>query len=144
MLRAKHKALVVSLLAWTAVAASAQTFRGAISGAVADTSGAAVPAATIALTSPTTGLARTTLSSQTGEFSLPDLPLGFYNLTVNKDGFQVVKVDGVEVSVSKITNLNLKLSVSQQSAVVEVSAESASLETTTSALTGVVGPKIVA
>lgn len=144
MLRTKQAALLLSLLVWTVNPGSAQTFRGAISGSVADSTGAAVPAASIALSSPSTGLARTTLSSQSGEFSLPDLPLGFYNLTVNKDGFQIVKVEGIEVSVSKITNLSLKLSVAQQAAVVEVSAEAASLETTTSALTGVVGPKIVA
>jgi hypothetical protein len=122
----------------------AQTFRGAIAGSIVDASGAAVPGATATLSSPATGLTRSTLTTQGGDFSLPDLPLGFYSLTVTKEGFQSIKVDNVEVSVSKVTNLSLKLSVASQAAVVEVSAEAASLETTTSALTGVVGPKIVA
>lgn len=122
----------------------AQTFRGAISGTLTDASGAAVPDASIQLASPSTGLKRTTLTSQAGEFSFPDLPLGLYELTATKTGFSTLKVGNVEVSVSKVTNLSLQMTIASQAAVVEVSADAATIETTSTALTGVVGPKVVA
>lgn len=140
----KYAKGVFSLALALAALMPAQTFRGAISGTLTDASGAAVPDASVQLSSPSTGLKRTTLTSQAGDFSLPDLPLGIYELTATKAGFSTVKVANVEVSVSKVTNLTLQMSVATQAAVVEVSADAATLETTTSALTGVVGPKIVA
>jgi hypothetical protein len=121
----------------------AQTFRGAISGTLTDPSGAAIPDASIRLNSQATGLSRTTLTGGAGDFSFPDLPLGQYSLTVQKEGFQTLKMDALEAVVSKVTNVNLTLSVASQNAIVEVTAQAATLETTSTALVGVVGPRMV-
>lgn len=131
----------VSLVAASAL--SAQTFRGAVNGNLIDPSGAAILDATVKLASPATGLARTTLTGGGGEFSFADLPLGKYAVTVQKEGFQTLKVDEVEVVVSKVTNLSLTLNVATQNAIVEVTAQAATLETTSTALVGVVGPRMV-
>jgi hypothetical protein len=121
----------------------AQTFRGSISGTALDATGAAVPEAVVRAQNAGTGLTRETLTSAAGDFSLPDLPLGFYTVTVSKDGFQTTSIKDVEVAVSRVTSIGVKLAVAQQSQLVEVSASAVSLETASSTLTGVVGPRMV-
>ena len=122
----------------------AQTFNGNIAGTVQDASGATIPGASVRIESPSTGLTRSTLASATGEFLFAELPVGKFNLSVTRVGFATSRYDNVEVAVSKTTNLIVSLGVAQQAATVEVSAQSVSLETTSSALIGVVGPKLVA
>lgn len=121
----------------------AQTFRGSIAGTVTDASDAAIPEASIQAVNKATALTRSTVSGATGDFVLPDLPLGLYTLTVTRAGFQTQKIDNLEVAVSRTTNITAKLSVSQQSSIVEVNASAAAIETTSSTLAGVVGPRMV-
>ncbi len=121
----------------------AQTFRGTIAGSVADPSGAAIAGAAVKSVSTGTGLTRETLTTSNGDFLIPDLPLGMYTVTVAKEGFQVIKYDNVEVAVSRVTNLAVKLNVAQQAQTVEVTAAAVSLETTSSTLASVVGPRMV-
>ena len=122
---------------------NAQTFRGSIAGAVADASGAAVESVAVRAESVATGLIRETATSRAGDFTIPDLPLGFYTVRVTKAGFQTTNVKQVEVAVSRVTNLSIKLAVADVATVVEVSANAVSLEVTSSTLAGVVGPRMV-
>jgi len=78
-----------------------QTFRGGISGTIADASGAAVAGAAVKLVSPDTGLTREGVSSSTGDFVFQDLPLGKYDITVTQPGFDTVHVSGVVVDAGK-------------------------------------------
>jgi len=57
-----------------------QTFRGGINGVLTDQSGATVPGAEIRATNDATGLSYSTASSNAGEFSFQDLPLGKINV----------------------------------------------------------------
>lgn len=134
---------LVCLCAVACAFLQAQTFRGKISGSITDASGAAVPGAVVKMSNEATGLARATLTTESGEFSFPELPLGFYSVTVSKDGFQIRKVEKVEAAVSKVTNLTIALDVSSQVSTVEVQASAVTLETNSSALAGVVGPRAV-
>ena len=59
-----------------ALVCDAQTFRGGISGRIADPSGGMLPGVTVTATNTATGVARTTTTSDTGDFSFPDLQLG--------------------------------------------------------------------
>lgn len=121
----------------------AQTFRGSIVGSVFDASGAAIPEANVRVLNAATGLTRETVSSSGGDFSVPDLPLGIYVITVTKGGFQTTKIDKVEVAVSRTTNLNVKLAVATQATIMEISASAATLETTSTTLANVVNPRMV-
>jgi hypothetical protein len=127
-----------------AVFASAQTFRGSISGVLTDTSGAALPGATVRLESPDTGLVRSATANSAGEYLFADLPVGSYTISVTHPGFETRKVAGVEVAVSRVTNLSVQLGVAQQQQVIEVTASAITLETTSSSLVGVVDTKTVA
>ncbi len=132
------------LIAWLiAFGASAQTFRGSIAGSIVDASGAAVPDVKVVAVNTGTGLAREVVASAAGDFAMPDLPLGLYHVTVTKAGFGTQKIEGVEVAVSRTSNLAIKLAVSQQATTIEVSAAAAAIETTSSTLASVVGPRTV-
>jgi len=123
------------LAALLVTSAFAQTFNGNLTGIATDASGAVLPGATIKLDSPSTGLTRTTTSSADGGYLFADLPVGIYTLTVSASGFQTKKIDGIEIAVSKTTNLNVQVAVAQQASTVEVAASAVSIETTSSALT---------
>jgi len=118
--------------------ARAQTNRGSISGIVYDSSGAAVPDATVKLVRSATGETSTLTTLNSGEFVFPDLLPGMYTLTVSHAGFQTQQFDGVEVQVARITTLPVTLAVAQANQLIEVSAAAATLETQQTALNSVV------
>src|SRR4051812_45242668 len=115
----------------------AQTFRGEIKGTVEDSSGAVIAGAIVKATHQGTASTRAGLTGTAGEFSMPDLPLGMYEVAVSKDGFQAQKTI-VEVVVSRVSTISFRLPVATQAATVEVNAEIAAVETASTTLTGVV------
>ena len=125
-----------------AAIAGAQTFRGEIKGSVQDASGAAISEAIVQAVHTGTGFTRSTVSSPTGEFSMPDMPLGVYTLSAKKEGFQSQE-SSVEVVVSRVSSAAFRLPVSTQSATVEVSAAVVDIETQSTTLTGIVNTKPV-
>jgi hypothetical protein len=137
-----HKAFRF-LLFLVALKAIGQTFQGSLAGIVTDGSNAAIPAATIRLETTTNGLRRSAVSTTSSIYLFPELPVGIYTLAVTAKGFQDKKVENIEIAVSKTTDLNVRLDVSQVSASVDVTASPVALETTSSALVSVMDSKIV-
>ncbi len=133
----------VSFLLAVLVAAPlfSQTFRGGISGTVADASGAAVPGASVKLVSPDTGLTRDGVASSSGEFVFQDLPLGNYDITVTQAGFDTVHVSGLVVDAGKISTIAVKLEVAKLATTVEVQAMSVAIETASAAETSLISTK---
>src|SRR5690242_2515872 len=101
--------LAAAVLFGFTAALSAQTFRGSITGVVTDSSGAAIAGALVKLDSPSTGLARSVPTNAQGQYLFPDLPVGLYSITLSQPGFESKRVEGVEVAVSKVTNLDVQL-----------------------------------
>jgi hypothetical protein len=132
-------ALLVTLLASASLIA--QTFRGGISGTVADATGASVAGAAVKLTSPETGLTREGTTTSTGEFVFQDLPLGKYDITITQAGFDTVHVSGVVVDAGKTATLALKLEVAKQATTVEVAAVAVAIETASAAETSLIDTK---
>ena len=129
--RLKAFSALFALLALFSVPLLAQTFRGSINGTVTDSSGAVVPGAKVTATDVSTSAGRDTVSSGAGEFLFSDLPLSTYTVKVEASGFQTTEVTGVQVLAGKIYTLPVKLALSQQAVTIEVSADSLSLDTTT-------------
>ncbi len=128
--------LVFVLLA--AVSLSAQTFRGTILGTVTDPSGAVLPGAKVTVKNVGTGLERTTETSADGSYSLPELQIGTYTVTVTLTGFQTSVTTGVTVDVATERRVDAAMKPGQVSTRVEVAADQLPLvETTTNTLGGV-------
>src|SRR4051812_22020481 len=70
------------LMLLLAFSVSAQKTSGQINGSVLDPQGAAIPAATVTVTQTDTGLSRTATTSDDGNFSVTDLPIGIYRVAV--------------------------------------------------------------
>ncbi len=134
-------AMSVSL---SAASLGAQTFRGGINGSVTDSTGAAVSGAAVTATNVGTGVKTAGVSSSSGVFLFEDLPLGEYTITVSSQGFANTKVDHINVSAGQIYTLPVNLLVSSNNEVVEVSAASLTLNTTTTTQTAVLNAKTVA
>jgi len=134
--------LIFLMLLGTSGICGAQTFRGGISGRVADSTGAVLPGVTVTATNDATGVARTTVTSAGGDFSVPDLQLGMYTVEAALQGFQTLRTK-VEVTVSQIASVELKMGLSQVAETINVVASSLMLDTVSTALSNVVRPKQV-
>jgi hypothetical protein len=68
---------------------AAQVTTASIYGTVIDSSGAAIPGATITAVNEQTGSSMSATSGPSGEFTLTNLPIGTYSVTVEARGFKV-------------------------------------------------------
>ena len=130
------------ILLFSSASAVGQTFGGGISGRVVDQSGGVLPGVSVTATHVATGVSRTTQTSTTGQFSFPDLPLGTYRVDGEIQGFQPGRVM-VEVIVSRISPVEMKLGITTVAETVQVSAAALTLDTVSTALSNVISPKQV-
>src|SRR5271169_2153955 len=70
------------------LAAYAQSDRGTITGTIADPAGAVVASAPVEIRNVDTGLVYRAASSATGNYTLTQLPVGQYELSVTVPGFK--------------------------------------------------------
>ena len=92
--------------------ASAQTTAGTIAGQVTDSSGAAIPGATVTVTSLTREAVRTIQTSADGLFSVPNLPPGHYRVEAAMSGFTTYVNPDVELHVYQALTLDMTLKLS--------------------------------
>ena len=102
-----------------------------ISGTVRDQSGAVLPGAEVIATQTDTGVARNTISNETGTYVLPNLAVGPYKLEVSLPGFRTFIQTGIVLQVNSNPVINATLEVGQVSEQVEVQANAALVETRT-------------
>jgi len=122
----KDKVLFVVLLALLAVAlvpsAQAQTSNGVIAGTITDKTGAVVPGATVAVSSESQGVKRTSTTDSVGAYRIESLLPGRYIVVVTASSFAELKISGVDVRGSFTTTVNGTLEVSGVTATVTVEA----------------------
>jgi len=136
--------LCMALLFLNSGKANAQTFRGTILGTVTDSSGAAVLGATVTIKNVDTGLTRTVTTSDDGSYSVPELPIGNYNVTVEKAGFKTGVATGVKVEVSAERRADFTLQPGQLAQKVEVVGEELPMvESTSDTLGGIIESTVV-
>jgi hypothetical protein len=124
--------------------AGAQTFRGTILGTVTDSSGAAVSGAAVTIKNVDTGLVRTVTTSTDGSYSVPELPIGNYSVTVENKGFRTAVVTGIRVEVSSERRADVTLQTGDLAQRVEVSGDTLpQVESTSNTLGGIIESKVV-
>ncbi len=102
---------LVGLIALGNCPVLAQGFAGTITGTVKDVSGAAVLGATVTVKHLETGLTRTVEVDATGNYSVASLPVGEYELTAEKMGFQREVRRGIKLVVAQEAVVDLTLQV---------------------------------
>src|ERR1700733_114310 len=115
-----------------------QAGTASISGRITDASNAAVPAASVAVKNTGTSASQTTVSDAEGRYTIPELPIGTYDIQVSKAGFQTSVQTGLTLTVGSSPVIDLQLSVGQSSQTVTVSAETSQVETTNASVSSLV------
>lgn len=136
--------IILAFVLLVALSLSAQTFRGTILGTVTDPSGAVIAGANVTVKNAGTGLERVTQTSADGSYSLAELPIGTYTVTVVQPGFHTFIANGVTVDVAGERRVDTSLKTGEVATKVEVSADQLPMvETTTNTLGGVLTAQIV-
>ena len=115
----------------------------AISGRVEDPAAAAVSGAKVTVTSAETGAARTAVSDDTGAFNVLSLAPGPYSVQVEKAGFKAAVRTGIHLQVAQSAVVNFHLEIGEFVQQVTVAEDVPVVNTTTSAVSGVVGEREV-
>jgi hypothetical protein len=110
--------------------------KGAISGTIQDSTGAAVPNAAVKITSVATGVTVATTSTSAGDYVLSALDPGGYTITVEARGFELQQQKNVNVNALETTTYSPKLTIGSTSETVTVSTAPPQLQTTNAALGG--------
>jgi Carboxypeptidase regulatory-like domain len=125
-------ALVLAIVSVGAPAAQAQATSGDIVGTVTDKLGAAIPNASITAKNTETGVITQTKANAVGDFHVPNLLAGKYDITASATGFASFTLKGFDVSLNNTSTAKITLPVASSTSVVEVSADAtAVIDTTT-------------
>ena len=129
-------------LVFTALALrlGAQNF-GEITGTVTDASGAVITSAAVTVTSAATNQVRRTTTNDAGNYSVPYLMPGLYEIRVERPGFKLAARTGVDLQVGAVARMDFKLEVGEVSQQVEVTGGAPLLNTETVALGTVIENK---
>ena len=89
----------------------AQGIFATLTGVVSDPSGAVVKGAKVVLTDAGSGSIRDTQTNTDGYYTFASVPVGTYNLSVEAQGFEAYKANGIALGGSEKRNLNISLVV---------------------------------
>jgi hypothetical protein len=115
------------------------TSNGDIAGTVKDTTGAAVPGASVTIRNADTGLVvRTLKSDQSGSYAATTLPVGHYAIDVESTGFKKVSLKDIELNAHDHLTEDVALPVGQASETVSVEADAVQVELQSPASSGLI------
>src|SRR5262245_60069040 len=119
------------------VAVEAQQNTAELSGTVTDSTGAVLLDTRVSVRQPLTGLSRDTHTNSAGLFTITQLPLGVYTVTVSQPGFQTEIREGVTLTVGQKARLDFSLRVGPISSETVVTSGMSQVETQSAALSSV-------
>jgi hypothetical protein len=106
------------------VLAQSQAINGSIEGTVRDSTGAALPGATVTITNTDTGAQRVVISGTEGAYRAPLLTLGSYDVLAELQGFKKFEQKGITLSAGQTAVINVTLPVGNISETITVTGES--------------------
>ena len=112
-----------------ALPAFAQVQTGEIFGRVQDATGAVLPGVTVTVSGPALLQPQSVVTSRTGSYRIPSLPIGTYTVTFEMEGFKRLLRQGVELQSGFNAEISPKLEVSTVEETVTVSGESPVVDT---------------
>jgi hypothetical protein len=130
-LKRAFAALTFILLSILISSALAQGERGTFNGIVTDPTGAVVPNAEVIALNKETNIETRTMTTDSGVYRLPYLPMGTYRISVRASGFQTAVADNITLRVAQTLTVDVKLQAGQVSDTVTVTASTPPLESST-------------
>jgi len=122
---------------------SAQGDRGTITGAVTDAGGSRIPAARITATQRETNAQFKATTTESGEFTLPSLPIGPYRVVVESDGFKTAIRDNVRLGTGSTVRLDTELEIGSVQQSIEISGQSSQLQTDSAKISNQIPNKLI-
>jgi len=130
--------IALAFLAISPFVLDAQISTASIQGTIRDSSGAAIPGASIVLHNVATGVDLTSSSNGAGEYAIVNIQPGTYNLRVNKGGFQTAQETNVSLSVNQTAAYDFSLTVGSAEQTITVAAVAPTIESSTAELGAVI------
>ncbi len=121
----------------------AQSTGGRILGRVADPSGAVLAHITVTATNEATGVSRDSQTSDAGDYSFLEVPVGVYTLTFELKGFKKDVRRGVSLDVNQVITLNIVMQLGAAQEIVDVTSEAPLVETSSTQLGTVVNDRAI-
>ncbi len=127
--------ILTALLLGGTFAAWGQATSGDIAGTVVDKSGAVIPNAAVTAKNEATGVSATVQATKVGDFHIPNLLPGSYDVSASASGFATFTLKNFVVNLNATSTAHFVLPVATASTVVQVSADAgAVIDTTTTQL----------
>jgi len=121
---------LAALFVLLAAVAFGQVGNGTITGTVLDSGGAVVPNARVEATNSSTGVVFAAVSTNTGNYTIPDLPVGSYTVGAKVTGFKAYTHPGLSVGAAQVIREDITLQVGNATTeTVTVTAEASLLKT---------------
>ena len=111
---------------------------GTIVGTVLDPSGATVPNASVNIINKGTNEMRVAKTGANGDYSMPLLPPGSYQVSVEVPGFAKAETSVVSLSVNQTVRIDVNLALGQSAQAIQVTGEAPLIQTDTSSLGNVI------
>src|SRR5258708_16387698 len=135
----RERLLAIALLA----AAPLLAQNAELSGLITDPSSLAVPGGRVVVQNADTAATRTVSSNQQGEYSVPALLPGPYNITIEANGFKTVHQNGVVVEVDQRARLDFALTVGSNTESITVQGSAPLLNTSDASVSTLIGNRFV-
>jgi hypothetical protein len=135
--------VISALLLLSIPGVAAQTVGATLTGTIADETQAVLPGVEISVTNLDNGARRTTISGDSGQYTVSDLAPGNYELEAQLPGFQTFVQSGINLSVGRNATLNVTLSIGAVSERVVVTGDAPLVDTLSSTLRGLVDERTI-
>ena len=126
--------LLRTLVVVSSFAASAFSQTAQLTGTVTDQSAAVVPGTKVAATNVDTGVARSSVANQSGNYLITALLPGSYRVTAESPGFKQVVRELIRLEVDQVARLDFSLEVGETRDTVSVEAAAVLLDSATSTI----------
>jgi hypothetical protein len=121
----------------------AQQDRGLITGVVKDSSGAVIAGAQVTATQTQTNATFKTVTSDSGDYTVPSLPIGTYTVRIEKAGFKQVIAKEIIVSASSTVRADATMEIGSAQQSVEIVADAAQIQMENAKIQTAVANKLV-
>ncbi len=135
--------LVILAGGFFSVSVQSQVVGASIAGTIGDASGAAISDAQITVRDVETGAVRHLVSGGEGDYSAPSLPVGRYEVTVEKAGFSTQSKTGINLVVGQHATIDVALAIGKVDQQVSVTDVPLAINTTTQQTSGLVSARQV-
>jgi Carboxypeptidase regulatory-like domain len=125
------------------VPALSQNGTGSITGTVTDSTGGMVAGASVTVTHIQTNISRHVATNESGSYTIPQLPVGIYEVAAERNGFKIATQTGIKLNIADVLRVDLTLAVGATTENVTVGASTLQLNTENAEVATTISDKFV-